>query len=314
MFHIVQTLVILCLLLTACRSKSRDTQTVREDRSGHVDTAPLEISAIRKDTGGATRRIHITGPTVILAVSRSLAHDAVSSQEANEGLGDVTFYFGRAASFLEDRGVRSVIVAVDTLVIEQDNTDTTIVIETEPLYYVTTPGKHAVYLFGIDGDHELVSLAVNYFWGGKVPVGRGDTLTAATAAADFVVTRPTIIGYFSRRMLDISYRGHGPSPAIYGDSSLLVDELQALRDTLNSAGIDVEIALRNRFTVFGRGRVDSISLSGMGRTLGYFVAAPDNWRTRYIDAYRPRVELIQELRSFLDSSVSPVGTRAPNPR
>ena len=115
-------------------------------------------------------------------------------------------------------------------------------------------------------------------------------------------------------MLDISYRGHGSSPAIYGDSSQLVDELQALRDTLNRAGIDVEIVLRNRFTVLIRGRIDSISLSGMGRTLGYFVAGPDNWRTRYIDAYRPRVELIQELRSFLDSSVSPVGTRAPNPR
>ena len=287
---------------------------MREDRSGHVDTAPVEISATRKDTGGATRRIHITGPTVILAVRRSLAHDAVSSEEANEALGDFTFYFGRAASFLEDRGVQSMIEAVDTLVIEQDNTDTTIVVETEPLYYVTTSGKHAVHLFGIDSDHELVSLAVNYFWGGKVPVGRSDTLTAATAAADFVVTRPTIIGYFSRRMLDISYRGHGSSPAIYGDSSLLVDELQALRDTLNRAGIDVEIVLRNRFTVLIRGRIDSISLSGMGRTLGYFVAGPDNWRTRYIDAYRPRVELIQELRSFLDSSVSPVGTRAPNPR
>ncbi len=297
------------MLVAACRARETDTagRAAIDDRPSVRAAAPSPDPKAAFDTGKASTRIRIAGPTLIMAIKRSLPGEALTSQEANEALSDFGYYFGRAATFLEKRGVQATVAFADTLVLEQDKADSAIVVnEGQPLYYFAMPGKQPIHLIGADSDHDLLTIAADYFWANNVPPGRGDTLTPATATADFVVTRPTIIAYFSRRSLDIAYRGHGPSPAEYPDSARLVRQVDSLKDSLGRAGIGIDLTFNSRFTVLVRGRVDTIALVPSGRRLGYYVASPEDWRTHYIDSFRATPELLGEIAKYFDH-------RAPGP-
>ncbi len=250
------------------------------DQGSAADTMP------RVDT------VKISGPTLILAVPRpARGHSPEEESEANDDLGA---YFARAAKFLEARGVRSLGIATDTLRLRQDGKDLFAAVALErPRYFFAVPGKPPRSLNGFATDDELIAMAAEYFWAGVVPRRRGDTLTSQTAAVDFVISRPTVIAFFSRRRLNLDR----DAPAFYADSAKLAQQVAALRDTLDRIGVTIELTFKEPFTVLVRGAVDTIRMSGP--VIGYYAVNPADWQPRIMANFWSDALLLRDINDYL---------------
>ena len=251
--------------------------------------APAQRAAA--DTLPGTQLVTISGPTLIVAVPRPV-HDA--SEEESEATDDMGHYFARAAEFLEPRGVRAFGIVADTLRLRQEGKDSiTTVVLTRPRYFFVLPGKPPRTLSDFATDDELIAMATDYFWGGVVPRRPGDTLTAHTAAADFVISRPTVIAVFSRRRLNFDRN----PPAFYADSARLAQQVVALRDTLDRMGVTFELTFKEPFTVLARGAVDTVRLSGS--VIGYYAVSPTDWAPRIMANFWPDALLLSHIPEYL---------------
>lgn len=260
------------------------------------DSSPPSIA----DSITGVARISIDGPTLILAVQRPVAGD--SSHEATEADDDRSYYFGRAADFLEARGVRAVSFLADTVKVLQDGKDSSVVVgEGEPLVYFATPGRASRSFQGFDSDGDIIDAAAAYFWAGRVPGGGTDTLTPAMVSVDFVVTRPTVIAFLSRRALTAFSR---IPPTLESDSARLVAQVDSLRGALDSGGVTLQITFQDRFTVLGRGAVDTIVPIRSGTAMGYYAANPDDWRTDIMAGFWPTSRLVSEINRYLNRTRS----------
>jgi len=251
--------------------------------------APAQRSAA--DTMPGARLVTVSGPTLILAIRRPARSE---SEEASEAGDDMGRYFARAADFLEPRGIRSLAVTTDTLRIRQEGKDSVAtVVLNRPRYFFVAPGKPPRSLSDFATDDELIAMAADYFWGGVVPRRPGDTLTAQTGAADFVISRPTVIAVFSRRRLNFDRN----PPAFYADSAKLAQQVAALRDTLDRMGVTIELTFKEPFTVLARGAVDTIRLSGA--VIGYYAVSPTDWDPKIMVNYWPDALLLSHIREFV---------------
>jgi len=251
--------------------------------------APAQRAAA--DTMPGAQLVTISGPTLIVAVPRP-APDV--SQEASEAADDRGLYFARAAAFLEPRGVRALGITTDTLRLRQEGKDSiTTVVLSRPRYFFVVPGKPPRTLSDFATDDELIAMATDYFWGGVVPRRPGDTLTTQTAAADFVITRPTVIAVFSRRRLNFDRN----PPAFYADSAKLAQQVLALRDTLDRMGVTIELTFKEPFTVLARGAVDTVRLSGT--VIGYYAVSPTDWHPQIMANFWPDALLLSHIPQFL---------------
>jgi len=251
--------------------------------------APAQGAAA--DTVPGTQLVTISGPTLIVAVPRPAPDQ---SEEASEAADDMGLYFARAAAFLEPRGVRAFGITADTLQLRQEGKDSiTTVVLTRPRYFFIVPGKPPRTLSNFATDDELIAMATDYFWGGVVPRRPGDTLTAHTAAADFVISRPTVIAFFSRRRLNFDRN----PPAVYADSARLAEQVAALRDTLDRMGVTIELTFKVPFTVLVRGAVDTIRASGA--VIGYSAVSPTDWQPLVMANFWPDAMLLSHIREYL---------------
>jgi len=272
------------------------------DAPDQTDDPPPPTTALRDsqptslDTASATARIVITGPTVIVAFPRPEPGD--SSHDSFEAYGDWFFYAGQAATFLDARGVRAVRVVVDTLRITHDGKETVLPVPRDaPLCYFATPGHRPHHVTGFDSHGDIIDVAAQYFWAGKVPLAAGDTLTPETANADFVITRSTVIAFFSRRALR---RFYGDPPE-YPDSARLAQQVEYVRDSLDHSGITIAVTFKEPFTVFLRGAVDTMRPIQSGGVIGYYVADPDDWaRRRLWMGLRSTSSLVRDIGEYVD--------------
>jgi len=136
-------------------------------------------------------------------------------------------------------------------------------------------------------------MAAEYFWGGVLPRRRGDTLPPHTAAADFVISRPTVIAFFSRRRLT---QGRD-APAFYADSAKLAEQVSALRDTLDRMGVTIALTFKEPFTVLVRGAVDTIWMSGA--VVGYYAVNPIDWQPLIMANFWSDAMLLSDIRQYL---------------
>jgi len=244
------------------------------------------------DTMPPAAIVTISGPTLILAVRRPAPDQSEEASEAGDDLGR---YFARAAEFLEPRGVRSLGIATDTLRLRQEGKDSiATVVLNRPRYFFVVPGKPPRSLSDFATDDELIAMAADYFWGGVVPRRPGDTLTAQTAAADFVISRPTVIAFFSRRRLNLDRN----PPAFYADSAKLAQQVAALRDTLARVGVTIELTFREPFTVLVRGAVDTIRMSGP--VIGYYAVNPTDWQPLIMANLWSDAMLLSHIHEYLE--------------
>ncbi len=243
------------------------------------------------DTMTSAVTVTISGPTLILAVRRPGSGQSEEESEAGDDLGH---YFARAAEFLEPRGVRSLGIATDTLRLRQEGKDSVAtVVLNRPRYFFVVPGKPPRSLSEFATDDELIAMAVDYFWGGVVPRRPGDTLTAHTAAADFVISRPTVIAFFSRRRLNFDRN----PPAVYADSAKLAQQVAVLRDTLDREGVTIELTFRVPFTVLVRGAVDTIRM--IGPVIGYYAVNPTDWQPLIMANFWSDAMLLSHIHEYL---------------
>src|SRR6266567_5125352 len=257
-------------------------------------TSDSREARVARAPDSATKHISIVGPTVLLAVRRSIGRD--TTQEATEALGDWSFYFARAAEFLAARGVRAETMVADTLRIQEDGHQSAVVVpEAAPLYYFAEPGHQPRSFLGFDSDADLIEAAGRFFWAGVVPRGHGDTLTPQSVIVDFVITRPTVIAFFSRRTLNLGRN----APAEYPDSARLVEQVASLRDTLDRNGVTLELTFKERFTVLVRGAVDTIAPAPSGATIGYYAANPQDWKTDFMVGLWPTPRLLSEINAYV---------------
>ncbi len=287
------------MLLAACDPRpaapSGQPHAEEDQAKAFNRTSDTEPAPGRRDTTPATARITITGPTLVVAVRRPAADD--TSHEGAEASDDRSFYAGRAADFLEARGVRSVFFAADTLHIEQDGKEVFVAVqEGEPLCYFTTPGHQPLSFYGFDSDADIIDAAATYFWGGEVPHGQRDTLTPQGVTVDFVVTRPTVIAFFSRRALNVS----SAAPPVYPDSARLVEQVASLRNSLDSSGVTLELTFKDRFTVLLRGAIDTVIPIRSGTAIGYYAASPRDWQTQIMGGFWPTPKLAGEIKTYLN--------------
>ena len=246
------------------------------------------------DTMPAAQLVTISGPTLIVAVPRPAPDQ---SEEASEAGDDMGHYFARAAEFLEPRGVRALGITTDTLRLRQEGKDSiATVVLNRPRYFFVVPGKPPRTLNDFATDDELIAMAAEYFWGGVVPRRPGDTLTAQTAAADFVISRPTVIAFFSRRRLNFDRN----PPAVYADSAKLAQQVVALRDTLDRMGVTIELTFKAPFTVLVRGAVDTIRMSGT--VIGYYAVSPTDWQPLIMANYWSDAMLLSHIHEYLERS------------
>ena len=254
--------------------------------------APAQRAAA--DTMPSAQLVTISGPTLIVAVPRPAPDQ---SEEASEAGDDMGHYFARAAEFLEPRGVRALGITTDTLRLRQEGKDSiATVVLNRPRYFFVVPGKPPRTLNDFATDDELIAMAAEYFWGGVVPRRPGDTLTAQTAAADFVISRPTVIAFFSRRRLNFDRN----PPAVYADSAKLAQQVVALRDTLDRMGVTIELTFKEPFTVLVRGAVDTIRMSGT--VIGYYAVSPTDWQPLIMANYWSDAMLLSHIHEYLERS------------
>lgn len=278
----------------ACPARPADAPARTDDSAATTTAVRGEPTSLEADS--ATAHIDIAGPTVIVAFPRPEPGD--SSQSSFEAYGDWFFYARQAAAFLEARGVRPVQVVVDTLRITQDGKETVLPVPRDaPLCYFAAPAHRPHHFSGFDSHADIIDVASRYFWAGKVPLAQGDTLTPEKANADFVITRPTVIGFFSRRALRL-WDGDPPE---YADSVRLVQQVESLRDSLNHSGIAIAVTFKEPFTVLLRGAVDTIRPIQSGGVIGYYVAHPDDWaRRRLWIGLRSTPSLVREIAEYVD--------------
>jgi len=252
----------------------------------------IDLKLSRSDSSSAT--IRITTPTLIVAFPRPTAGD--STQDTFEAYNDWSFYADRAATFLKARGVRPMLLVVDTLDIINDGKESIVVVpRAAPLCYLVVPGRPPLQFNGYDSDADIIDAAGRYFWAGKVPRASTDTLTVEKVHADYVITRPTFIGFFSRRALRM--RGN---PSEWPDSARLVDQVEHLRDSLAQRGIAIDFTFEDAFTVLIRGQVDTVRPVRSGGVVGYYVAHPDDWRQQLWVGPRTTSELVREIDDYVD--------------
>jgi len=254
--------------------------------------APAQRAAA--DTMPSAQLVTISGPTLLLAVPRPAPDQ---SEEASEAGDDMGHYFVRAAEFLEPRGVRALGITTDTLRLRQEGKDSiATVVLNRPRYFFVVPGKPPRTLSDFATDDELIAMATDYFWGGVVPRRPGDTLTAHTATADFVISRPTVIAFFSRRRLNLDRN----APAFYADSAKLAQQVAALRDTLDRMGVTIELTFKEPFTVLVRGAVDTIRMSGP--VIGYYAVNPTDWQPLIMANLWADAMLLSHIHEYLERS------------
>jgi len=295
----IAALVAVCALALLSCQRPADDPVRREKQAASAVGVQDTVTTVVADS--ATARITITGPTIIVAFPRPEPND--SSHDSFEAYSDWLFYARQATNFLVHRGVRSLQAVADTLRVMQDGKETVLLTSREaPLCYLAAPGRPSQHFSGYDSHADIINAAVVYFWDGKAPVARGDTLTAEAVNADFAVIRPTVIAYFSRRMLNFGRRGSMEYP----DSARLLQQVEYLRDSLDRNGVTITMTSKEPFTVFGRGSVDTVRPVGAGGVVGYYVAAPDDWGRHIWVGLRSTPELVQEIRAYLHRARSTV--------
>jgi len=184
----------------------------------------------------------------------------------------------------------------DTLRLQQGSKELLVVVpDGHPVCYLVAPGQAPLSVAGYDSDADLIEAAAKYFWAGVVPPGQADTLTPQTAGADFVISRPTVIAFFSRRTLHF---GRNPS-ANYLDSARLVEQVESLRDTLDSIGVTLELTFKERFTVLVRGAVDTIVPLRSGAVIGYYAVNPADWRPDFMIGLWPNARLLSDIDAYV---------------
>ena len=269
------------IALLACRQPDEQRQ-VRSHDVATSNIVPLPPQRPPPQVGDtASNRVTITGPTVVVAFPRISPADS-SSEDVSTTYDDWSHYAGKALRFLKAREVHTVFLMTDSVRVSQDGREFILPVSNEPLVFLATPRRTGRELRGgIGSDADIIDLAANYFWNGRVPNAVGDTLTAETARADFAITRPTIIAFFPR-----------PDP----DSARIAERVEHLRDSLDRRGVTILLTFKHRFTVFERGRVDTIQASGYR---GFYVTAPDAWSGELWIGPRSDEELVHEIQEYL---------------
>ncbi len=291
------TIVFAGIALLACR-RPDEQGPLRSQQVATTATAPLAAGTLppqASDTG--SNRVTITSPTIIVAFPRPSPTDSSggSSQEASEAYDDWSYYADKALRFLKARGVHTVFLLTDTVRVIEHGQEIILPVSNGPLVYFARQGRPGRELPGYDSDATIIDAAADYFWAGKVPNAVGDTLTAPNAHADFAVARPTIIAFFSRR--DLEFDDRKWIGREYPDSARIVQQVESLRDSLDRSGVTIDLTFKHRFTVFERGRVDTIRTQAVK---GFYVTAPNDWGGQFWIGPRQTPELVQDIREYLN--------------